>query len=337
MTKVKSIDVHNHLYPIRWLQQLEKMANPKVVKTGPTSYLAYQNDIIVAHIDRPGHYDPAARIEDMDKAGLDIQILSQTIPSVELLPPDEGIAWAQRINDDLAEICRQYPGRFYFYITLPYQDVDASLKEIERCKKELSEYAKGIQLFSNLAGKPLASPEFRDIFAAAEKYDLPMLVHPASPLTDEVMKKVRLPFQLFGYTLDTTMAVVTLIFNGVFEKHPGLKLVHCHLGGMAPYMLRRLDDSFKGYGKEWGYDPLPKKPSEYYQSQVWADTCNFNKAAVTCCYMVMGADHMALGTDYAHRVGDPEGAIANVMNLDIPEEDKNKILGLNMAKIFNIK
>lgn len=336
MAKQKSIDVHNHLYPIAWLQQLEKMSNPKLVKTGPTSYLAYQNDVIVAHIDRPGHYDPAARIEDLDKAGLDVQILSQTIPSVELLPAAEGVAWAKRINDDMAAICQKYPGRFYFYITLPYQDRDASLKEIERCTKELGQYAKGIQFFSNLFGKPANSPEFADYYAAAEKYDLPMLVHPASPLTDEVMKKVGLPFQLYGYTLDTTMAVVSLIFNGTMEKHPGLKLIHCHLGGMAPYMLRRLDDSFKGYGKEWGYEGLPKLPSEYYKTQVWPDTCNFNKPAVTCCYDVMGADHIVLGTDYAHRVGDPEGAIANVNGLDIPQADKDKILGGNVEKLFNL-
>lgn len=336
MAKQKSIDVHNHLYPIAWLEQLEKMSNPKLVKTGPTSYLAYQNDIIVAHIDRPGHYDPAARIEDLDKAGLDVQILSQTIPSVELLPAAEGIAWAKRINDDMAAICQKYPGRFYFYITVPYQDMDAALKEIERCKKELGQYAKGIQFFSNLFGKPVASPEFLDLYAEAERHDLPMLVHPASPLTDEVMKKVRLPFQLYGYTLDTTMAVVSLIFSGVLEKHPGLKLIHCHLGGMAPYMLRRLDDSFKGYGKEWGYEGLPKQPSEYYKTQVWPDTCNFNKPAVTCCYDVMGADHIVLGTDYAHRVGDPEGAIANVMGLDIPQADKDKILGANVEKLFNL-
>ncbi|KJS15481.1 MAG: hypothetical protein VR69_12970 [Peptococcaceae bacterium BRH_c4b] len=334
---VKSIDVHNHLYPVEWLEYLQKNANPRLVKTGPTSYLAYVNDVICAHIDRPGHYDPAARVEDLDKAGLDIQVLSQTIPSVELLSPEEGEVWAKRVNDSMAETCRKYPGRFYFYITLPYQDMDRAMKELERCKKEMGDYARGIMFFSNINGKPVASPEFMQLYAAAEEYQLPILVHPASPLTDEVMKKVKLPVQLFGYTLDTTMAVVTLIFSGVLEKHPNLKLIHCHLGGMAPYMLRRMDDSFKGYGKEWGYEGLPKKPSEYYKAQVYPDTCNFNKAAVTCCYQEMGADHIVLGTDYAHRVGDPEGAIGSVNALDISAEDKDAILGLNAAKIFNIK
>lgn len=334
---VKSIDVHNHLYPFEWLEFLQKNANPRLERTGPTSFRAYVNDVICAHIDRAGHYDPAVRVEDLDKAGLDIQVLSQTIPSVELLSPEEGDSWAKRVNDSMAETCRKYPGRFYFYITLPYQDMGRAMKELERCKKELGAYAKGIMFFSNINGKPVASPEFMQLYAAAEEYQLPILVHPASPLTDEVMKKVKLPVQLFGYTLDTTMAVVTLIFSGVLEKHPNLKLVHCHLGGMAPYMLRRMDDSFKGYGKEWGYEGLPKKPSEYYKAQVYPDTCNFNKAAVTCCYQEMGANHIVLGTDYAHRVGDPEGAIANVKALDIPAEDKDAILGLNAAKMFNIK
>jgi len=332
-----SIDVHNHLYPIEWIKELEGKSNPKMVKTGPTSYVAYVNDIPVAHVDRAGHYDPAARVEDLDKAGMDAQILSQTIPSVELLNKEEGVAWAKRINESMAKVCQQYPGRFYFYITLAYQDMDESIKEIERCKKEMGEYAKGIMFFSNINGKPVTSPEFMPLYAVAEKNGLPILVHPASPLTDEVMKKVRLPFQLFGYTLDTTMAIATLIFNGVMEKHPKLDLIHCHLGGMAPYMLRRMDDAFKGYGKEWGYADLPKKPSEYYKAQVYPDTCNFNKAAVTCCYQEMGADHIVLGTDYAHRVGDPEGAIGEVQALDVSQDEKEAILGLNVKRIFNLK
>ena len=336
MVQHKSIDVHNHLYPKDWLEYLEKNINPKMVKTGPNSYLAYQDDVIVAHIDRPGHYDPAERIKDMDKAGLDVQILSLTIPGVERLGASEGIAWAKRINDYFAEVCSQYPGRFYFQIALPYQDMDETIKEIERCRKLYPDYAKGVQFFSNINGKPVASPEFNDLYAAAEKYSLPILVHPTSPLTDKVMQKVRLPYQLFGYTLDTTMAVVSLIFGGYLEKFPGLNLVHSHLGGMVPYMMRRLDDSFKGYGKEWGYDELPKKPSDYYKSQVYTDTCNFNKPAVTCCFDIMGADHMVLGTDYAHRVGDPEGAIANIHGLDISEEDKQKCRGANAARIYNI-
>lgn len=332
----KSIDVHNHLYPKEYLDYLEKNANPKMVKTGPNSYLAYQDDVIVAHIDRPGHYDPAERIKDMDKAGLDVQIVSLTIPGVERLGVKEGISWAKKVNDYFADVCRTYPGRFYFHVALPYQDMNEALKELERCRKEYPQYAKGIQFFSNINGKPVASEEFMDLYAAAEKYDMPILVHPTSPHTDEVMKKVRIPFQLFGYTLDTTMAIVSLIFSGVFEKHPGLKMIHSHLGGMVPYMIRRLDDSFKGYGKEWGYGELPKKPSEYYRAQVYTDTCNFNKPAVTCCYEIMGFQHMVLGTDYAHRVGDPEGAIANIKNLDIPDSEKDALLGANVERIYNL-
>lgn len=332
----RTIDVHCHYYPTDWLKFLEKNSNPKCVKTGPTSYLVYINDVICAHIDRAGHYDAEARIKDMDKAGLDVQIISQTIPGCEMLPKDLGTEWAKRNNDSLAEVCEKYPGRFYFLTSLQYKDIKASLKEIERCKKEYPDYVKGIQMFSNFDGRPVADPEFEDVFAAAEENNLPILMHPASPLTDEAMKMVRIPFQLFGYTMDTTMAIISLIFKGTFEKYPNLKIVHGHLGGMVPYMLRRLDDSFKGYGKEWGYEDLAKQPSEYYKSNIYADTCNFSVPSITLCYTVMGADHIVLGTDYAHRVGDPEGAIGNVKALDISDEEKDKILGKNVEKLFNV-
>ena len=331
----RTIDVHNHLFPKMWLDYLETRTEwPTMRWTGPTSAVFYSGDVIMGHIDRAGHYDPEARIEDLDKYGLDIQILSLTSPGVEWLPAAEGVAWAKRINDYLAEVCHKYPERFYALAALPYQDMDEAMRELDRAYKDLG--VKGIMMFSNIDGKSIASPEFEPLYAKAEEYGLPILIHPTSPLTAEAMRKVRLPFQLFGFTLDTTMAVISLIFQGVLEKHPGLNIIHTHLGGVVPYLVSRIEDSFKGYAKEWGLE-LPKTPSQYYKEQVYPDSINYHMPALRCCLDWMGADHICLGTDYAHRVGRPEQAVAYIKSLGLSEEDTDKILGGNAARIFKLE
>ena len=88
----------------------------------------------------------------------------------------------------------------------------------------------------------------------AADYNMPILMHPTVPLTDKILDMMKIPYQLYGYTFDTTMAVISLIFHGVFERNPKLKMIHTHMGGMVPYLVRRLQDSWKGYSKEWGLE-----------------------------------------------------------------------------------
>lgn len=297
-----------------------------------TSMAFYWEDIAIAHVNKAGHYDPEARIEDMDKYGIDTQIISLTWPSVELIAAEEGIAWAKSINDYFSQVCQRYAGRFHAYATLPYQDVDAAIKELDRAYHDLG--VKGIMLFSNIKGKPITSLEFYPIYAKAEEYDLPILIHPAVPLTAEAMREVRLPFPLFGFTLDTTMAVVSLIFQGVLEKFPQLKLIHAHLGGVVPYMVGRIDDSFKNYSKEYGLE-LPMAPSDYYKRQVYVDSISYHLPAMRCCLDWLGPDHIMLGTDYAHPVGHIEDAIRYVRDMGLSKEDTDKILGGNASRIFH--
>jgi len=332
---IKTIDVHNHLYPREWISYLEKRTEfPRMERRGPTSWVFHLEDVPIAHISRAGHYDPEARIEDMDKYGIDVQVLSLTTPSVELLPSNEGGTWARKVNDYLASVCQKHPKRFYAYATLPYQNIDAAVKELERAYKDLG--VKGIIIFSNINGKSIASPEFYPIYAEAEKYELPILIHPAPPLTTDVMKTLRLPPPLFGFVLDTTIAIVSLIFQGVLEKHPKLKLVHSHLGGVVPYVVGRIDDCYSNYSKEYGFE-LPMAPSEYYKEQIYVDSISYHLPAMKCCLDWLGPDHIVLGTDYAHPLGHIEETIRYIRDMGLSEEDTDKIIGGNAASIFRLE
>jgi aminocarboxymuconate-semialdehyde decarboxylase len=331
---MKVIDVHNHLYPKEWIAYLEgRGGSPTMVRTGPTSMVFYYEGVRLATINRAGHYDPEPRLKDLDEYRIDVQLISLTTPSVELIPATEGVVWAKKVNDYLASVCQKYKGRFYALATLPYQDVKASVKEMERAYKELC--AKGITLFSNIQGKPIYSEEFLPIYEAAEAYDLPIFIHPAPPITTEALKKVQMPLPLFGFILDTTMAVTGLIFQGILEKFPKLKIIHAHLGGVFPYLVGRIDDSFKSYSKDYGFS-LQQMPSEYYKKNVYVDAISFHLPAMKCALEFLGPDHILMGTDYAHPIGGPERVVGFIKDLGLPEEDTEKILWKNAVKLFKL-
>lgn len=331
---MKTIDVHNHLYPTEWMDYLDgRLGAPTMARKGPTDMIFSYNGMRLATVNMAGHFDPEQRLKDIDGYGIDIQMISLTIPSVELIPAAEGVVWARRVNDYFAEVCAKYRGRYYAYATLPYQDVKESVKELRRAKDDLD--AKGIMMFSNIDGKPIYDPEFLPIWEAAEALDMPVFLHPAPPVTKEAMGKVRMPLPLYGYILDTTMAVTGLIFNGILEKFPALKIIHAHLGGVFPYMVGRINDCFKTYAKDFGFS-LEREPSAYYQRNVYIDAISFYLPAMKCALDFVGPDHILIGTDYAHPIGGPDRIVGFVNQLGLGQEDNEKVFYKNAARIFHL-
>lgn len=333
--KTKVIDVHNHLYPKQWMAYLEgRKGSPTMERTGPTSSIFYYRGTRLATVNVPGHYDPEPRIADMDRYGIDVQIVSMTTPSVELIPARQGVVWAKKINDYYAEISEQYKGRLYPMATLPYQDITAALKELERAHDKLG--AKGIAMFSNIAGKAIYLPEFLPLYEAAEGYGMPIFVHPAPPITTDALKRVRMPIPLYGFMLDTTMAVTGLIFEGVIERFPGLKIIHPHLGGVVPYEVGRMNDCFRAYAGDYGFS-LKDLPSEYYRRNVYIDAISFHLPAMRCALDFLGVDHLMVGTDYAHPIGGPDKVVGFIKELGLSDEDYEKVLWRNAAGLFGLE
>ncbi len=214
----KVIDIHTTFYTQSWLDYLlTRTRSPQARMIGETLTLSIAGTPL-AYVNHAGFYNPAARLRDMDEAGIDTQILALSIPSAELLEPEEGITWSRNINNALAEVCRKHPGRFYFHATQTYQSPDAGVSELDRAYRELG--AKGVMLFSNINGKSVALPEFYPIYAKAAEYGLPVNIHPTLPLTQSIMDQYNLPSSLYGFLLDTTMAVTALIWQGVLDKFP---------------------------------------------------------------------------------------------------------------------
>ncbi len=334
--KVKVIDVHNHLYPREWLNFLVKKGKigPLTIECKtPNHFLFYYGGSRLGTIIRPGHCEPEPRLKDMDEYGIDIQIVGLTAPGVEIIPRSDAILWAKKINDHLSSMCQNYKGRFYALASLPYQDVKESLEELERAYKELG--VKGIMMFSNINGKPIYSKEFLPIYEAAENYDLPIFIHPAPPLTTKVMSKINMPLPLYGFILDTTMAVTGLIFEGILERFPKLKIIHAHLGGVFPYLVGRIDDCYKAYSKDYGFS-LKGLPTEYYRRNIYVDAISFHLPAMKCALEYLGPEHILVGTDYAHPIGGPDRIIGFIKDLRLPKGDYERILWRNAAQLFKL-
>jgi predicted TIM-barrel fold metal-dependent hydrolase len=231
------IDCQSHLFSEDFLKLLERRTtSPYVVREDGERY------VIVNEWKRkiPAKFtDVNAKLMDMDGAGIRMAALSINDPGPELFGKDSP-AMAVMLNDFIADTVRRYPGRFFGLGTLPFDSVDSMLKELDRCVHTLG--MKGILLYSNLNGH-FADEEgnpARQLFGAAEKLGIPLLLHPARPVTYENVKSYEMAAGI-GLMFDTTIALCRLILSGVLEQHPDLKLVCPHVGGALPYLIGRVD------------------------------------------------------------------------------------------------
>jgi len=271
-------------------------------------------DLIPGHIalrafrQLPTLWDIEARLRLLDQFDGMAQVLSLANPPIEMMGPPERTPELARIaNDGLAELCRKYPERFPTFIaSMPMNDVPACLAEIERAIGTLG--ARGIQVFTNVQGKPLSAPEFRPIFQRMVKHDLPVWIHPIRgpnfpDYTSESASEAEIWFT-FGWPYETTAAVTRLIYSCIYDELPNLKIVTHHMGGMIPYYAGKIGLGFSQiFFGATDRNPaaeqagLKLKPVEYYK-KLYADTAlNGNIAASRCGHAFFGTDHCLFATD----------------------------------------
>src|SRR5256714_4005059 len=206
-------------------------------------------------------FDLDLRFAEMDTLGGYRQVISLPNPPLEEIAQGDTAQQLSRVaNDAMAELVAQHPKRFPgFVAAVSLGDVDAALKEAERAIGELG--ARGIQIFTNIAGHPLDEARFAPVFAAMAGYDLPIWLHPARTATmPDYAAEQKSRFEMwwcFGWPYETSVAMARLLFSGVFDRHPGLKIVTHHLGGgMIPFFDSRIRAGMEGLGSRtsgWDY------------------------------------------------------------------------------------
>ncbi|MBI2881928.1 MAG: amidohydrolase [Candidatus Tectomicrobia bacterium] len=326
-----NIDFHTHVYPTAYLETLkrvEKRYGLKLEEDEQGRIRFYHRGFDFGPISATGT-DPAPRLADMDRAKIDVQVLTMGNPSIDLLEPEDGVPLMGEINDAVADLAARRPDRFVGFAAMYLKDLDAALREMRRGKKELG--LKGFSTFTNVDGVYLSDRRFRPFFAEAEALDLPVFIHPLNAAPNPVLERFHLA-ALVGFMFETTIVAATLVFDGLLEAHPRLKLVFNHLGGAVPFLADRLE---RGYRFPEVQKTIPKKPGEYFKRIYW-DTVSFYPPAVECAHAFAGADRLLLGSDYPFLSGDLPRAVTSIEDTRLSKEDKEKILGGTARRLLGL-
>lgn len=327
------IDIFAHIYPTKYKDAVAKRVSPEIFKPFQGVLSAFP---IISDLD--------GRFAEMDRHDNYVQVLTHTVPFMEAITkPRDTIELVKLGNDELAELVAKYPKRFPAAIAnLPMNDMKAALIELDRAIQEL--HMKGIQICTDINGKPLDSPEFMPIFEKMEKYDLPIYLHPARDMkvpdySTENVSKYRI-FHLFGWPYDTSVCMVRLVLSHILEKYPKIKLITHHCGAMIPFFDMRLLSFVSGHDLDFATKGLSKPPMEYFKMFYGDTALQGSTPGLMCGYAFFGADHILFGTDApygSHRDRTVvDMTIKSIEQMSISSAEKKKIFEDNAKNILKL-
>ena len=272
------------------------------------------------------------RLADMDKMGIDIQAIS-TSPGQYYyrLEPDLGRQTSRRINERLAEIVAGNPDRFVALGTLPMQEPQLAVQELEHCMKGLG--FRGIEIGTNVRRVDLSDERFEPLWKKAQELGAVIFLHP-SGFTDTSRMKAHFLTNVVGNPLDTTFALSHIVFGGVLERYPKLKFVAAHGGGYLGHYPARMDHAYRV--RPECHDHI-KRPPSYYMKKIYYDTMVFGETQLQHLVNLWGAEQVVIGTDYPYDMGyyKPVEFVAGTRTLSRAE--KEAIIGGNAAKLLKLK
>jgi aminocarboxymuconate-semialdehyde decarboxylase len=295
------IDIHTHIMP-------DKMPN-WVAKFGYGDFIHLEHrnckacmmkgDKVFREVES-NCFDATVRIKEMDSSNVDLQVLS-TIPVLfnYWAKPVDGLETSRFFNDDICQTVTKNPNRFMGIGTVPLQDVDMAIREMERCVQELKMV--GLEIGSNINGKNLGDEVFFPFYKRAEELGCALFVHPWEMMGEQAMQKYWLPW-LVGMPAETSRAICSMIFSGVFEKYPKLRVAFAHGGGSFPITIGRIEHGFVVRPDLVAIDNAinPKN----YIGKFWIDSLVHDNKAMQYIIDVMGDDKICLGSDYPFPLGE---------------------------------
>jgi aminocarboxymuconate-semialdehyde decarboxylase len=253
------------------------------------------------------------RLADLDAMGIDVQLIAPPPPQCYYtVPLDIAVKATQIVNDGIAEFCAVKPDRLKGFGAVPMTDGHEAAKELERCVKQLG--FTGVEILTNVAGKELSDPAFAPFWQKAEQLGALVMIHPNG--FTEASRLSRFYFNnVIGNPLETTIALHYLIFDGVLERHPKLKILAVHGGGYLGAYSGRIDHAWGARSDSHG--DLPQPPTSYLK-RIYVDTVVFTPNQLAELVRVFGPDHVVMGTDYPYDMAeyDPLGHIAAAEGLD---------------------
>ena len=319
---MKKIDIHTHIMPEHIPDWFKKFGYGDFIHLEhhkPCCARMIKGDKFFREVEE-NCWDPNARTKEMDMTEVSVQVLS-TIPVLfnYWAKPEHGLETSRFFNDHIAQCVDLCPTRFVGLGTVPLQDIDLAIKEMERCVTELK--MPGLEIGSNINNMNLSDPYFEPFWEAAEQLGCSLFIHPWEMMGEDLMKKYWLPW-LVGMPAETARAISSMIFGGVFERHPNLKVAFAHGGGSFPFTIGRI---------EHGYNVRPDlcaidnevNPREYL-GKFWIDALTHDDKALKYIVDVMGENKICMGSDYPFPLGEhhPGKLIESIDEFSKAQKDK---------------
>jgi aminocarboxymuconate-semialdehyde decarboxylase len=342
-----TIDVFCHIYPEQYLSELRKCDNLSFEDDQSTGVVAIINKVsnsFVGLFKKDSHFSrPELRLDHMQKYGVDMQILTIGLPGLEPaalgVTPEQTLRIAKVANDAMSDISEKFPDRFVGIAEIPVQLPSEALDEIDRALNTLG--LKGIQIYTQMGGLSPDSKELVQIHDKINKFGVPILIHPTNPLPTEFRGYERdsLLYIVWGWPYETTLALSRIALSGLLDKFPNLKFVSHHLGGMIPYFAERITGIYEEFASATGFTKSSALMAQF--RRMYHDTAVYGHLpALKCGYSVFGSEHIVYATDYPFGPDYGEWFMKTtagaVNNLDVPEDEKEKIRELNARKIFKL-
>jgi predicted TIM-barrel fold metal-dependent hydrolase len=337
------LDVFPHIFPLPYFERMQAIAQANAPLAGQ----------IKRWLNIPVLWDLDARIRMMRRFPGYQQVLTLSLPAIEFLAaPQEAPALARIANDGMAEICAKHPDLFpAFVASLPMNNVPAAIAEMDRAIGQLG--AKGVQIFTNVNGRPLDEPEFYPLFERmVVAHDLPIWVHPTrtakfADYPTESKSKYEI-WWAFGWPYETSAFMARMVFSGMFDKLPKLRIITHHLGAMAPFFDKRIGYGLDQLGsrtsdEDYGQllKSMRKRPVDYFRMFYGDTSVNGSASAIRCGLDFFGIRHVLFGTDCPF---DPQGgplfireSIKAIDSLKLEPGDRRRLYFGNAIQMLRLK
>ncbi len=299
---MRKIDIHTHIMPENIPNWFEKFGYGEFIRLEhhkPCCAKMIKGDKVFREIEE-NCWDPHARMKEMDMTEVSVQVLS-TIPVLfnYFAKPEHGYETSRFFNDHIAQCVADNPNRFIGLGTVPMQDIYLSIREMERCVTELK--MPGLEIGSNINGRNLSDPYFDPFWKAAEELGCCLFIHPWEMMGEKDMSKYWLPW-LVGMPAETARAISSMIFGGVFERFPNLRVSFAHGGGSFPFTIGRIEHGFNVRPDLVAIDNNVNPRN--YLGKFWIDALVHDPKALKYIVDVMGDTKVCMGSDYPFPLGE---------------------------------
>jgi predicted TIM-barrel fold metal-dependent hydrolase len=316
------IDVHAACYPKPYIDELKKIGIGGEGGIG---------------VDIPVWTTAEERIAELDRLGIDVQMLELSAPNVYF--PDVGLSrtLAQITNDFIADICRKHPDRFCSFASVALNDMDAAVTELHRAVDVLG--MDGVVLGTNVNGHSLSEDQFMPFFEEVDRMKLPVAIHPVKVIGADLLPPEDIPLTIHssvGFLFETTRSIAEMTFKGTFEKLKNLTFILPHVGGTIPFLYPRWDMNYASKPPDHPVRKVPHPPSHYLKRHYYDTALTYNASNMRCTIELAGIDHLLFGTDwpYTNDAVRIDAMFKNVEEYGFSEEEKEKIYFKNAMNLF---